>query len=282
MSANRWCAVLVALALAALYSDLFRRLAQLWWENDYAGHGMFVPLFSAVIATTERDRMREAANRGHWAGLIIIALGVAIFELGAAVGSLLVEGLSVPVAIAGLVMLAVGTGVLRLAAFPVGFLALMVPLPQQVADTVTIHLQMFAAGVAGVVLGLFDIPFLRHGVVIELAGVTLQVAEACNGLRFLVGLFVLTLAYAHLTQDRWWHKALLAIAAVPVAILANAIRVAGIAAAAHFVGGEAVLGAPHLLIGKVVWIGTIGGLIGLGLAMRRAGQKMPAQTRVPA
>jgi exosortase len=286
MSAKRFAALVIVIALAALYWDLFRRLAYLWWNYDYAGHGMFVPLFSAVIAAAQRDRLRDSATRGHWGGLVVIALGVAIFALGASARSLVVEGMSVPVAVAGLVMLAFGPDVLRLAAFPVAFLTLMVPLPQHVADAVTIHLQMFAAGVAGVVLGLFGIPFfMRDGVTIELAGATLLVAEACNGLRFLIGLFVLTLAYAHMTQDGWWRKAVLAAAAVPVAIVANAIRVAAISTAAHFVGGEAVLGTPHLVLGKVVWIGTIVGLIALGIAMRRVGrhkQPLPVPTRVAA
>lgn len=285
MSAKRFAALVIVITLAALYWDLFRRLAQLWWNYDYAGHGMFVPLFSVVIAAAERDRLRACATRGHWGGLVVIAFGVAIFALGASAQSLVVEGMSVPLAVAGLVMLAFGPYVLRLAAFPVGFLALMVPLPQHVADAVTIYLQMFAAGVAGVVLGLFGIPFIRNGVTIELAGATLQVAEACNGLWFLIGLFVLTLAFAHMTQDGWWRKAVLAAAAVPVAVVANAIRVAGISAAAHFVGAEAVLGTPHLVIGKVVWIGTIVGLIALGIAMRRVGrhkQQLPVPRRVAA
>lgn len=275
MSLQRWCAVVVVLALSALYWDLFGRLAHLWWDYDYAGHGMFVPLFSAVIAAADRDRLRTATTRGHWAGLVLIGVAGAIFAVGASARSLVVEGMSVPVAVAGLVMLAFGPEVLRLTAFPVAFLALMIPLPKHVADAVTIHLQMFAASVAGIALGLVGIPFIRTGVTIELAGATLQVAEACNGLRFLIGLFVLTLAYAHMTQDGWWRKAILAGAAVPVAVVANSIRVAGISTAAHFVGGEAVLGTPHLIIGKVVWIGTIGGLIVLGLAMRRIGHKRP-------
>jgi exosortase/archaeosortase family protein len=67
----------------------------------------------------------------------------------------------------------------------------------------------------------------------------------------------------------------LAGAAVPVAVLANALRVAGIATAAHLYGAEAVHGAPHLVIGKVVWIVTIAGLMGLGLLLRRLGRRMP-------
>jgi len=270
----RWIVPVILLSLAALYWDFFGRIAQLWWNYDYAGHGMFVPLFSAVIAIGQYERLVASADRGRWAGLGIVVIGLGIFAAGTAIRSLVVEGLSVPVVVAGLVVLAFGVRTLREAAFAVAFLALMVPLPQPAVDAVTTHLQIFAAIVAGGVLGLFGIPFLRNGDVIELAGLTLQVAEACNGVRFLLGVVVLTLAYAEVTQRRLWRKAALAAAAIPAAVLANAVRVAGISTAAHFYGAEA-LGTPHLIIGKIVWIGTIVGLVLLGLAIRRVGTREP-------
>ena len=278
MTRWRWTAAGLTILLAALYWPVFTRMAGLWWTHEYAGHGMFVPLFSAIIAWTERDRLVAARDRGRAAGLVVVLIGVGILGLGRARQSLLLEGVSVAVVVAGLVLLAFGARTLRAAAFPIGLLVLMVPLPQEIVEAVTLSLQLFAANVAGWVLNLFGIPFLRTGVTLELAGATMAVAEACNGLRFLLALFVLTLAFAYITQTGVWRKAALAAAAIPVAILANAIRVASIAVAAQYAGADAALGAAHLVIGKVIWLGTIGGLIALGLAMRRTGQKL----RVPA
>jgi exosortase len=277
MSRWRWTAAALTLTLAALYWDVFVRMAALWWTHEYAGHGMFVPIFSAIIAWAERDRLRATADRGRPGGLLLVLLGATVLVLGRLGRSILVEGLSVAVVIAGLVLLAFGAGTLRAAAFPIGFLVLMVPLPQQAVEAVTLSLQLFAASAAGLVLSLFGIPFLRDGVTLELAGATLAVAEACNGLRFLLGLFVVTVAYAYVTQVGVWRKVVLSAAAVPVAILANAARVASIAVAAQYAGPEVALGTGHLWIGKVVWLGTIGGLLALGLAMRQTGAKL----RVP-
>ena len=274
VSGARWTAAVIVLVLAALSWDFFGRIAQVWWNYDYAGHGMFVPLFSAVIAIGQYERLVASADRGHWTGLGIVLIGLGIFAAGTAIRSLLLEGLSVPLVVAGLVVLAFGVRTLREAAFPVAFLALMVPLPQPAVDAVTTYLQIFAATVAGGVLGLFGIPFLRNGDVIELADLRLQVAEACNGVRFLLGVVVLTLAYAEVTQHRLWRKVALAAAAIPAAVLANAVRIAGISTAAHFYGAEA-LGTPHLIIGKIVWVGTIAGLVILGLALRRFGSREP-------
>jgi exosortase len=276
MNPRRWVAACLAIGLVLLYWDLSRRLALLWWHYEYAGHGMFVPILSLAAAIRERHQLRDASNDGHWSGLVPLLLGIGVLRLGAHLENVVVEALSVPIVIAGLVMLTAGTTALRHAAFPIGFLVLMAPVPQPVIDSVTLHVQIFAASVAGAALNVFGIPFFRDGVMIELAGVTLHVAEACNGLRFLLGLFAITLAYAHITQHSAWQKAALAGAAIPIAVLANAFRVAGIATAAHLYGAGAVHGAPHLVIGKVVWIVTIAGLMVLGLLLRRVGRRMPA------
>jgi exosortase len=276
MNAKRWTAASLVIGLAVLYWGVFRQLVDVWWHYEYAGHGMFVPVLSLVAAIRERDQLREAATGGQWGGLLPVFLGISVLRLGAHLESLVIEALSVPVVIAGLLMLAAGAAALRHAMFPIAFLVLMAPVPQAIVDAVTLHVQIFAATAAGVAMNAFGIPFFRDGVMIELAGVTLHVAEACNGLRFLLGLFAVTLAYAYITQDGAWRKALLASAAIPVAVLANALRVAGIATAAHFYGAQAVHGAPHLVIGKVVWIGTIAGLMGLGLLLRRLNRRMPA------
>jgi exosortase len=282
MNARRWTAVALAVGLTILYWDLFDRLAYAWLHYEYAGHGMFVPILAAVMAVRERRQLGRCMGAGHWKGLVLVVAGLAIFGSGLATGSIVVETFSVPLVTAGLVVLAFGTRLARRAAFQIAYLVLMVPVPQQIIDAVTLHVQMFAANVAGAALGVFGIPFFRTGVMIELAGVTLHVAEACNGLRFLLGLFAITLAYAYVMQDRTSHRAVLAAAAIPVAILANALRVAGIATAAHFYGPEAVAGTPHFIIGKVVWIGTIGGLLALGFLMRRFEDKVRGPVTVEA
>jgi exosortase len=270
------------LALAVLYAPTASTMAHLWWTYDYAGHGPFVPLFSAVIAWRARHRLRAAAGGGHPAGLAVIILGLGLLGAGSAAQSLLLQGLSAVVVVAGLVVLSCGAAALKAVGFPVAFLLLMVPLPHEVVTAVTLHLQLFAAGFAGSMLAALDIPFHRRGVLIELPDTTLTVAEVCNGLRFLLALLVATLAFAAVSQRGVWRKVLLTAAAMPVAILANAIRVAAIVIAVHYMGPHAAVGTPHYVIGKIVWLGTIAPLIGLALALRRGGapERPPDPLRV--
>ena len=91
----------------------------------------------------------------------------------------------------------------------------------------------------------------------------------CNGLRFLTGVVVMTIAFAWVTQRTLPRGLVLVGEAIPVAILANAIRVAAVVAAVHYVGPEAARGTIHNWIGKSVWGLTLLPIGILGLVLRR-------------
>jgi exosortase len=162
-----------------------------------------------------------------------------------------------------------GAACLRAAAFPVGFLVMMAPLPRPAVEAVTVQLQSFAAGFAAMSMRAIGIPVFHTGVTIELPTMTLQVAEVCNGLRFLLALLVLTAVFAQTTLATWRRKVALVAAAVPIAIVANALRVAAIGVGVHYIGPEAASGTIHNWIGKGVWAVTLLPLVALGLAFAR-------------
>ncbi|MGH9337856.1 MAG: exosortase/archaeosortase family protein, partial [Vicinamibacteria bacterium] len=189
---------------------------------------------------------------------------------------LLLRGWSFVVALGGLVLTFLGREWLRAAAFPLAFLFLMVPLPHALVAGVTSHLQHFAASFAGSVLALLGVPSFQQGIHIFLPGITLEIAEICNGLRFLLALLVLTLAFAELTLPTPQRKAALVLSVFPVAIVANATRVAVVALAAHYWGPEAASGPIHHAIGKAVWILTLVPMGLIAFALMRLGQSKGA------
>jgi exosortase len=108
------------------------------------------------------------------------------------------------------------------------YLAFMVPLPQALYDRFAGPLQKFASAVsAGVLESLFHIPVIRHGNVIELAGNQLQVAEACSGMRSIMGLLALGVAFAYFWERDRWERVLLVVSTIPIAMFANICRVTG-------------------------------------------------------
>ena len=265
---NAWRLLLI-LPLAGLYVPVFIDLARAWWTNSYAGHGVFVPAFSIFRVLWDWDRIRAAVGRSSPVGIPVILLALATLGIGRWSGSLLVQNLSVVLAVAGALLWAFGERCLRVVAFPVAFLVFMAPLPDAIVNIVTLQLQVFAARVAGVALEIFDVPFYQDGVDIVLPTITLQVATVCNGLRFLMGLLVLTIAFAYMSQRSRPRMAVLVLSAIPIAILANAFRVATIAVAVHYVGPQAASGIIHHSIAKAVWALTLVPLVAFGFLLRR-------------
>lgn len=257
------------LVLGVIYGPALADLARVWHTDPYAVHGMFVPFFSAFLFWSDREHLRAVPRRSSRAGFVVILFGLGLLALGRGYGSVAIQALSVVAAVAGAVLWGFGAKWLRRAWFPVAFLLFMVPLPRAVVDASSRDLQRFAAGFAAAAAGFAGVPLYQHDVVIELPNMTLLVAEICNGLRFMMALLVLTVAFAQVSQRSRARKLVLVASAIPLAILANAMRVAAVVLLAHYWGPKAASGIIHHSIGKVVWLMTLVPLVALGLALRR-------------
>jgi exosortase len=145
----------------------------------------------------------------------------------------------------------------------------MIPLPAIIFNQIAFPLQLFASRVGEVALGVAGVPVLREGNVITLPTVTLEVAEACSGIRSLVSLLTLAIVIGQLSEPRRWIRSALAATAVPVAIAANAARVAGTGIAAHYVGASAAEGFLHTFSGWLVFVVALALLLGTHRALAR-------------
>jgi exosortase len=266
--------------LATAFGPALWRLIDVGRTNEYAGHAAFVPLVSAIVAWSDRDRLRAVAGPGDWRGLPLIAAALGVLGLGYATGNLTVQGLALPFAAAGLVLWLWGIECLRAATFPVWFLAMIVPPPNALVAAVTGHLQAFAAAFATAGVRLVGIPIHQVGNQLELRFLTLDVAEACNGLRFLLAIMVLTAAFGQVTLPNRRRRIVLVAAAAAIAIVANAVRVAAIAIGVHYFGPDAASGTIHDWIGKGVWAMTLLPLIGVGLVLARWPRRLTASPLV--
>jgi EpsI family protein len=128
--------------------------------------------------------------------------------------------------LAGLVTLFGGRSVLRRYAFAIAFLAFMIPLPVALYSMIATPLQLAVSRLAAVVLGVIGIPVLRQGNMMTLpGGINMFVAEACSGMRQMTGFLALSAAVAYLVARAWWYRGLLVASSVPIAMLANIVRV---------------------------------------------------------
>jgi exosortase len=142
---------------------------------------------------------------------------------------------------------------LRELAFPIAFLLFMIPLPAILMNSFTFPLQIFAAKLSTASLQLIDLPVYREGNIIFLPHVTLEVVEACSGLRSLISLIALAIVFAYLTQRQVWKICVLALSAVPIALVANAFRIWGTGVLSHHYGAKIAEGFYHSFAGWAVF-----------------------------
>jgi len=246
--------IIVAGFVLFLYRDVFYRMAGDWYNYSNDSHGFLVPFLSAYFIWERWDGLtKEKITPNLW-GAGVLCFG--LFCLGISlVGSIIyLQRLSFLIVLAGLVLLLLGRRHLWVLSFPIGFLIFMIPLPDLVVNTIAFPLQLFAAKTASFCLFSLGIPVLREGNLIILASTTLEVAEACSGLRSLLSLLALGTVYGYFSQDTVWKRWILVLLSIPIAIVANAVRVSGTGILAHYFGAEAAEGFYHTFEGWIVFV----------------------------
>jgi exosortase len=251
---NWWRVATLAAAWLWLYHDVIRRLVNDWRVDENYSHGFLIPLISAYALWTQRQRLLLVERKPLlWLGGLLMLCAVALHLAGVLSGELYATRLSLVLSLCGLVLYFCGAVWLRLLAFPIGLLLLALPVPSIIFNPLAFRLQLLASDYATRAIKACGIPALREGNVIELAHLKLQVVEACSGIRSLMTLLTLAVVYAYFFQQRWWRRVLLVLAVVPIAVLANAARVAGTGVMAQRYGAQAAEGFMHGFSGAVVF-----------------------------
>jgi exosortase len=218
--------VLAALSIWLYWSTLIRLVNQ-WRTDENFSHGFFVPLFSAFVIWQERHRLARILPQPSWSGLVALVGGLGVLIIGRMGAELFLDRSSMLLVLAGVVILFLGWNLFRAVLFPWAFLLMMIPIPTIVLAQITFPLQLLASQVAATVLPVLGVPVLREGNVINLAAMPLEVAEACSGIRSLMSLVTLAIIYGYLLEKRLWVRWLLALAAVPITVFANDVRIVG-------------------------------------------------------
>ena len=237
-----------------LYWPTLRHLVGQWWHDPNFSHGFFVPLFSAFVIWQERDRLARILTRPSWSGAILLFAGLGVLIVGRLGAELFLDRSSMLLVLAGVVILFLGWNLFRAVFFPWAFLLMMIPIPIIVLNQITFPLQLLASQVAAAVLPVFGVPVLREGNVINLAAMPLEVAEACSGIRSLMSLVALAIIYGYLLEKRLWVRWVLALAAVPITVFANDVRIVGTGLLVQYWDPEAAEGYFHSSWGLLTFL----------------------------
>ncbi len=247
-------ALLVGAGFLLLYRHVLAKLVSDWWTDDNYSHGFFIIPIAAYLAWERRDRFFAAVQRPTIAGLVVLVGSVLVLAAGVLGAELFLTRISLLGATCGIVLFLFGWARLRVMAFPLAFLMLMIPLPAIIFNQIALPLQLLASRFGEATLGAVDIPVLREGNILILAGTTLEVAEACSGIRSLISLLTLGIVFGYFSDSRVWVRSLIALSSIPVAVIANGARVAGTGIASDYMGPAAAEGFFHEFSGWMVFV----------------------------
>jgi exosortase len=248
-----WCAILLGLVLL-MYGSVLKALILQWWSDADYGHGFFVPMFSGYVLWRHRKRWMRSEIEPSNSGFLVMLGAVGLFFVGTLGAELFTSRFSLLVLLAGITLFLAGWKMLRAISFPLGFLVLMIPIPGIIYNQITFPLQLIASRFATFGLELVRVPVLRDGNVLILSNYSLEVVEACSGVRSLMSLFALAVAYGYLAEPRRWVRYLLVILMAPNAVVTNALRIVGAGVAAHSFSPTAAEGFLHEFSGWVIFL----------------------------
>lgn len=251
--------LILGLVLSGLYFPVLTRLLHDWDIDPNYSHGYFVPFIAGFMVWTRKDSLQLCPVRPCPWGLALVVLGLLQLFVAWVGSEYFLQGVSLIVVLTGTVLTLWGWPRTVFVLLPLIYLIFMIPLPAIIWNTIAFPLALFASKNAVSILDVLGFSVLREGNVITLPSITLQVVEACSGLRSLVTLLALSALVAFLTPMPIWRKWVLFLAAVPVALACNVLRLVATAVLAQYFGPGMAHGFMHDFSGFVVF--------GLGLGL---------------
>ena len=178
-------------------------------DGNYS-HGFLIIPIALYFVWERREKLAAAPVAAERGSASSCSPAASLVLLAGLWGSeLFLSRISLLPVIAGIVLFVLGWQHLRILAFPIAFLLLMIPIPAIIFNQIAFPLQLLASRVGEWAISAVGIPVLREGNVLMLAHTTLEVAEACSGIRSLVSLITLGIVYGYFTDSRAWVRALI-------------------------------------------------------------------------
>ncbi len=257
INAVQWLAVIVLFAsfllvYATTLPDMIGR-----WNNPDFSHCFLVPWIAAYFAYALRYKLRSLRLRSSaWGWLVLLCSGM-LFLAGKLGSVETLVYISLWLSIVGMVVTVLGWQGARVLAFPLLLLGFMIPLPFFLNSLFTCKLKFLASDLAASILEFTGKSVHRAGNIIDLPNMQLQVIDACSGLHYIYVLFLLGFIVGYLRHTRWSERLVVAAATIPLAVLANAMRIVGMAWLCQWLSPKAFKGLFHDFFGIFIFVFTI-------------------------
>ena len=247
------------------------RLGNEVWSTEIGAHGPIVLatglwLFSRTLPDMHA-RAQKASPWLLWPGLFV---AVALYVFGRAFDLISIEAAGLYGIATMSVLLLFGLPAILANLFPFVYLAFLIPPPGWVIDTVTAPLREFVSVVATKLVAMLGYPIANEGISITIAQYQLLVEDACSGMNSLFGLIAISLFYVYIVHKASWvHSVILLVAIIPIAILANIVRVVVLILLTYHYGDAVAQGFLHVTAGLALFVISLFLIFALDMVLRK-------------
>jgi exosortase len=234
----------------------FRTLSGLvsdWSSDPNFSHGFLIPVIFLYMVWYKKDQLRKISIQPSRIGLGIIILGLLVHVAANIGAELFMMRFSMVITLSGIIIYALGISMFKAVLIPVAYLILMIPIPAILWNQVAFPLQLLAAKLSAGMIAWIGSPVYREGNILHLAVTSLEVVDACSGLRSLTSLLALTGIFAYMAPLSVVKKWVLFFSAVPIAVAVNVIRLTVTAAMAVWISPDTAHGFLHDMSGLIIF-----------------------------
>jgi exosortase len=252
-----------------LYFPFIRTMVQDWNTNDNFSHGYLIPIISAFMIGSMRRGLKEVEiSPSNW-GFPLILLGLMQLTVAKIGSEYFLQRTSMILVLFGLSFFLLGKDLTKMICVPILYLIFMIPIPAIIWNEIAFPMQLFASALAERLIQIIGIPVFRGGNILHLSNTTLEVVDACSGLRSLMSMLALSAGMAYLFGRSKKRKWVLFLSAVPIAILVNIIRLTFTAVLANRFGEKMAQGFLHEFSGWLIFILGLGMLISVHVLLSK-------------
>jgi exosortase len=209
---------------------------KLWLSDDNYAHGLLIWPLAVLLIWADRVKLARQIRRPSKIGLCILLCGLFILAFGQLFQVRYVGYWSLQLVLAGSVLTLYGAAMWRIVRFPILFLLFAGGIPQTLLSIVTLWIRGVSTAGSAMLMQAFGFAVLRHGNLLDVPGLTLEVADVCSGYKKLLALLAFGALYGHVYALKPAQRLLMLALAIPVALLTNVLRIAGLIAAATYFG----------------------------------------------
>ena len=227
-------AFLLAVSVVVGWQPLLRTFSLALHADEYTHLLLIVPISLSLIFT-EWTRLKSALEQGVGLGAALLFIAVLTASYSRWMTALhydvrlSISMLAIVLWWIGSFVFCFGARATRLFLFPLCFLFWMVPIPAPVLNKIIAFWQQGSALSASMLFSALGIPVTQDGIVISIPGLTLEVAQECSSVRSSLMLIVTSMVLAHLFLRSFWRKTVVVVAAIPLSIAKNGLRIFTIA-----------------------------------------------------